>query len=142
MSSELIRKTVAGIIADDFSPLEPDLPVFHENQPFTQPTGEPWAYVTVQEAYVCRADLSRRSPRYRREGVVNIQIMAPENSGTKNLREVCDSFSSVFTDEQFPLPGALGSITFYGYQARNRGVINGWLSWNAIFEFKAFTTTP
>lgn len=142
MSSDAIRETIATKLVATFPLAAPTVKLFFENQDFAQPTNQTaWAYCTIQDSRTGRCEISNAG-RYETLGVVNIQIMTPEGTGTKLIRTVCDKLSLILTDKQFPLIGETGSVTFYGYQKRNRGSLNGWYTWNAIWEYKAFSTTP
>lgn len=135
---EDIRSTIVDYLISKLGTEHPTVPVYVENQKFTQPVAQPWLFVSVIENETCRVNIG--APRqFKTLGVVNIQCMAPEDSGTKTLRTIADTLTAVLADVQLAVPGS-GSITFYGVQKRNRGVVGGWFTINVVCEFRHWHT--
>lgn len=135
---EDIRVAVSNLIKSKMATNLPAVPVTFEGQKVTQPVGTVWIYVTVVENDTCKAVLGR-SGKYKTLGAVQIQCMAPEDRGTKELRQVTDVLTRILASKQISVPGS-GSITFYNVQKRNRGKVNGWQTINVVSEYRHWHT--
>ena len=72
----------------------------------------------------------------RQFGAVVVQVMAPENTGTRTSKGIADSVALILTDRIVSITGG-GQIVLYGVDVSNRGIINGWHSYAVQCEFRA-----
>lgn len=136
--SEDVRAYLTQHIKQKTATNIPAVPVYFQGQKFAQPVALPWVYVTIADNDTCKAALGDNG-KYRTLGAVQIQCMAPEETGTKSLRDVVDVITRILADQHVLVPGS-GSITLYGVHKVNRGIINGWLTINVVCEFRYWHT--
>lgn len=134
MSSEAIREALSGYLAPAFATAQPAVPIFFENNDFVQPKGTHWVYVTIIDNDTKRANIGN-SRQFKTCGVINCQIMAPEGQGSKNLKGISDTLTTLLIDRKIIVPGH-GGLTLYGITRRNRGLISGWYSAVVMCEYR------
>lgn len=137
---EDIRATVAAYLQSKMGTLHPTVPVYFENQKFTQPVNTPWCFVSIIENETCRANIGA-DRQFKSLGVVSVSCMIQEDGKTKTLREITDTITALLADKRLTVAGS-GGITFYGVQKRSRGVVNGWYTINVVGEFRHWHTLP
>lgn len=125
MSSENIRAKISDMFKAEFSAEHPTISIDYENQKFDQPKGVPWVKLTIIDGDDYRANIGNER-QFRTEGVVNVQMMAPEKTGTKAMREMVDTVKTIFLDRQVTMTG--GYITFQYGELKAPREINGWYS--------------
>lgn len=134
MSSENIRAKIADLFTTEFGASNPTVSVDYENQKFQQPVGAPWVKLTVIDGDDCRENIGNET-QFKTVGVVNIQIMVPEKTGTKVMRDILDSIKPIFLDRQVSMSN--GSITFYYGEAKAPREVAGWYSRSYQVAFRA-----
>jgi hypothetical protein len=122
MDFSSVHKTLFDTFKYEFGVRQPDVPVGYENQPFDQPKGAPWAYITLVPGAVLRKEISSAQVM-RAHGVVNVQLMVPQDKGTRKLHQMAEAVTKIFADRDFPL--ADGKITTCDVEIRNRGLMHG-----------------
>lgn len=133
MSFDSVRVAVTTTIQNELAPKAPDIPIHFENQKFKQPQG-PWFYVAVIPGDGQRMEISS-SRRYRHFGVINMQVMVPQDVGTKLLNELTNIAFTVLADRSWVLPGG-GRMTTHCCKRRNRGLLNGFLTYSIQVEYR------
>lgn len=123
--SDKLRESIETLIQDEFGTAMPSVEMVFENTRRDHPKQAPWIYVTIVEGKVFRANIGNAS-QFVACGVVNVQVMVPENTGTKTLRQIGDVVFNILADRQVALAD-LGSITFSEVDKRSRQPVNGWL---------------
>lgn len=132
-NDDIIREILETEIQTKFPARQPGVPMAFANTRYTTPT-TPWIYVTVIPNVDKRANLN--SLEFEALGIVNVTCMVPENSGTKQVRQMAGAIKTIMLDRQIAIPAG-GHITVYGSSARERGVINGWYTVNVILSYRA-----
>lgn len=136
--SEDVRAYLSQHITNKMGANLPTTKVYFQGQKYTQPVGVPWVFVTIADNDTCKAALGDNG-KYKTLGAVQVQCMAPEDSGTKALRSIVDVMTRILADQHVSVPGS-GSITLYGVRKINRGTINGWMTINVVCEFRYWHT--
>ena len=134
MSSENIRSKISDLFKTEFGVSNPTVLVDYENQKFTQPTGQPWVRLTIIDGDDYRENIGDFNA-FKTMGVVNVQIMVPEKTGTKVMRDIADDVKLIFLDRQVTMTG--GSITFYGGELKPPREVAGWYSRSYQVGFRA-----
>lgn len=134
MSSENIRAKIADLFKTEFAAANPTVEIDYENQKFTQPSGEPWVRLTIIDGDDYRENIGNDT-HFRTLGVVNVQIMVPEKTGTKVMRELVDDVKAIFLDRQVSMTG--GYITFCYGELKGPREVAGWYSRSYQVAFRA-----
>jgi hypothetical protein len=136
MSEDAVRAALEGAIQDQFMSAYPAVKVEFENVPFKPPVNAAWIKVNVIDNDAHRANIGNMQ-EFKGCGVVNIQIQAPENTGSKAAKDIRQALFDVLADRQIALPGG-GSVTTYGAEKRTRGVLNGWYALALVISYRYF----
>jgi hypothetical protein len=133
MDFAALHKTMFDTFRHEFGARQPGVPVGYENQPFDQPKNAPWAYITLVPGEVGRKEVSSAQVM-RICGVVNVQLMVPQDTGTRKLHEMAAAVVKIYGDRDFPL--ADGKVTTRNVEIRNRGLMHGFYTFSVQAEFK------
>lgn len=135
MSFDAVRQQLFSTLRSDFAGAHPGILMAFENTKYEQPRAAPWVYVALVPGDVHRKEIAA-TKLYCDYGVVNVACMVPEDQGTKLLQEMTETvFRSLF-DRNWSLPGSAGRLTTYGLKRRNRGLINGFYTFNVLCEYR------
>lgn len=135
MTVELLRQTLESKFITVMTAQHPTVYRSFENVKYDPPVdGTLWAHFVIVEGGRRRANIGT-SRRYRHEGVINIAVMSREDSGTREVNLVLDTLSKYLDDLTLAVAPS-GSVTLYGGEIRNRGVINGYYTKNFMGEFR------
>lgn len=129
-----VREKVYQIFASEFAAEHPTVLQRFENQKFEQPNNVPWIYVSVLPGDSIRADIGTNQKNFYHYGAIQVQLMVPESTGTKQLHEMAWTAFRVLADRDWPLPE--GKMTTYNCQRRTRGIIGGAYVMNVITEYR------
>jgi len=132
MSLDQARQAITDAFQTEFATAYPGVPIAFENVRFKQPTNAAWVHFAMIPGDAVRRDIS--TGKYRHYGVINVTILVPQDTGTKESTELTDKVFSIVADRQWST--ATGSLKTYGAQRRTRGVINGWYTRNVMLEFR------
>lgn len=132
MSGEAVRQRLFQLIKDEFD--VSGVEVFYEGHKKVEPKEAPWILVTLLEGRSERANIGSPS-QFKGFGVINVQIMNPEDHGSKQLRVIGDRLFEILADRQLSIDG--GSVTLCHVEKRNRAVINGWNTMNVMAEWQS-----
>lgn len=136
MSAEdKVRAVLEGAIKAEFCPSFPSVPIEWENLAFKPPERAVWFKVNIIENDVHRANIGNVQ-EFKAQGVMNIQIQAPEKTGVKEAKAIRQALFDVLADKQRPFDG--GSVTTYACEKRTRGVINGWYALALVVPYRYF----
>lgn len=134
MAFDAVRAKAVNVLEQAFAASAPGTLVVFENHKFTRQPTQPWVYITMQPGVVKRKNIGTRSRQYRRMGIVIVNIMVPVDSGSKALYDLSEIAFIAIADRNFNL-GADGYLKFCDAQQKNRGTINGFLTWNIQVEY-------
>lgn len=138
--TDAVRAKVGDIIKTAVNAAHPTVPVVFENQKWTQPKGAPWVHVALSPNKSVRKDIGA-STIWRHMGVVVINVMVPEDTGTKLLHDICDTVFYAVADQSHAV-GADGYVKLCHGERRNRGVVNGWFAYNIQVEYYQDVAAP
>lgn len=131
--SDKLRETIETLIQAEFGAAMPTVAMVFENTRREHPKEAPWIYTTIVEGKSRRVNIGA-ARQFGGHGVVNVQIMVPENTGTKTLRRIGDAVFNILADRQLSMPG-IGSITLCDVEKRGRPPVNGWLPMNVMATY-------
>lgn len=134
MSFEAVQKTLNETLLSEFAAKHAGVLMAFENTKYKQPVGAPWVHVALVPGDIHRREVSS-SKSFCDYGVVNIACMVPEDKGTKGLHQMSDTLFRILFDRTWSL-GSEGVLTTYGVKRRNRGLINGFFTYNVLCEYK------
>jgi hypothetical protein len=134
MAFDAVRAKTASVLEQAFAASAPGTLVVMENHKFTRQPTQPWVYVSMQPGVVKRKNIGTRKREYRRMGIVIVNIMVPVDSGSKALYDLSEIAFTAIADRNFNL-GADGYLKLCDATQKNRGVINGFLTWNIQVEY-------
>jgi hypothetical protein len=134
MSFDAVRAKVATVLESALATAAPGVLVVFENQKFTRTPTQPWVVVSFQPGVIKRKNIGTRTREYRRLGIAIVNIMVPVDSGTKALYDISEAVFTAIGDRNFNL-GVDGYLKLCDAQQKNRGVINGFLTWNIQVEY-------
>lgn len=134
MAFDAVRAKTAEVLEQAFAAKSPGTLVVMENHKFTRQPTQPWVYISMQPGAVRRKNIGTRRREYRRSGIVIVNIMVPVDSGSKALYDLSEIAFVAIADRNFSL-GADGYLKLCDATQRNRGVINGFLTWNIQVEY-------
>lgn len=135
MSFDAVRQELFETFRSEFSGAHSGVLIAFENTKYTQPKGAPWVYVALVPGDSHRKEVSS-SKLFAHCGVVNVACMVPEDHGTKQLQEMSETAFRILCDRNWVLPGDSGRLTTYGMKRRNRGLINGFFTFNVLCEYR------
>lgn len=100
---------------------------------FTPPDGASWVRFDMKHNDAYQASVgSPGSNKFRRVGIVTIQIFTPPGNATKTARQLADFAVAIFQGVQ-----TSGGIVFYDVGMREVGKDpNGWLQTNVVASFR------
>lgn len=134
MDTENIRAAIIGYFQPAFLAEHPTVKLVYDNNPTAQPVRQPWVYVSVFDNETGRANIGS-DRQFKTCGAITCQVMVPENTGTKTLKEIADTVATLLIDRRISVPGQ-GSLTTYGVRRRDRGIVNGWKSYSIQCEYR------
>ena len=132
--SEIVRETLFQLVTDEFPGAMPGFTMTFEGQKKDPPKGAPFIYVTLQEGKSWRANIGNVS-QFKAYGVLNVQILQPEDTGTKAARLAADALFRILADRQMASADGLGSVTLCEVETRNRGTLNGFQVFNVMATY-------
>lgn len=131
---DAVRAKVHAVLEQAYATAAPGTLVVTENHKFTRTPTAPWVFITMQPGMAKRMNIGTRKRIYRRLGVVIVNIMVPIDSGTINLNDLSEIAFVAIADRNFNL-GENGYLRLCYAEQRNRGVINGFATWNIQVEY-------
>ena len=134
MGFDAVRAKVAEVLEQVLAVKHPGTLVVMENHKFSRTPTQPWVYITMQPGVIKRKNIGTRKREYRRLGIVVVNIMIPIDSGSKILYDISDTVFTAIGDRNFNL-GVDGYLKLCDATQRNRGTINGFLTWNIQVEY-------
>lgn len=133
MSFDSVREAVVTTFISEMAAAQPGIAIATENNKFDQPQG-PWVSIAIVPGDSRRAEISS-ARRFFHYGVINVHCMVPQDQGTKRLNELTQSVFNILADRNWVLNSG-GSLTTYCCKKKNRGLINGFLTYNLMAEFR------
>lgn len=130
---DIVRELTSDLFQSEFLAAFPSTPIQFENVKFTQPKTK-WVDFSVLEGTAHRTDLNPTTSRWRTFGVINIQLMVPEDTGTKVLNQMAARAFAIFADKNIAVPGG-GKISCCKVDKRSRPKINGFACKSVQVEF-------
>jgi len=116
--------------------LQPNVPFQLDNQGQNEedfPTrDEPWVRLTILDGDAAQVEMGN-TRRWRRPGVVEVQIFVPAGDGDGRSAELADSVRDIF--EGRTISGVIFRAT--SRQRVGRGRDAAWMQWNATTPFQA-----
>ena len=126
------ESTIRSRFNTQWSSLRPTIPVFFDNagDDVTPPQNSAWVRLTVLPGSSQQVEMGRLR-RWRRAGVVAIQIYVPAASGTGLAQELGDTVIEIF--EGLTLSG----VIFRATSLNRVGFDGAWLQYNALTNYQA-----
>lgn len=134
MSFDAVRAAFFDTLKNELAGKIPGVLIHFENQKFDQPEG-PWVSVSLVLGDSKRAEIAS-SRLFHHHGGVVVNCMVPQDTGTKRLHDITQAVFEVLADRNWSLPGEAGRLTTYCCKRRNRGLINGFQTYNIQTEFR------
>lgn len=94
-----------------FSTTFPDVPIQYPNQAFSAPDNKVYVKVTIIAGDSIQAQLTNTNQVDRHVGIVQFDIVAPLDSGTKKQNDVADYLGKLFRRQNIPTLTA-GTLVF------------------------------
>lgn len=110
MSLESLRKYVEHRLTSQLALTHPAVKIKYENVKFNQPSGSLFVAVYVIDGDSFPANLGDKFTE-RHVGIIQIDVMTPEGSGTSNRNKLSDRISEIFRIKQAVLDDG-SSVTF------------------------------
>lgn len=134
MNLDAPRAKIDALVKAGIASRHPGTKVQYQNLKFTQPNGETWLSVTLTPGESDRADIGAHNPRFFHWGVAQINIMVPNEKGTKDHNDIATTLHDILADKNFAIEG--GSLTLCNVKQRDRGVINGFAVRSFLVEYR------
>jgi hypothetical protein len=122
MSYESMRQKVEGTVQNGFGVTYPTIPIKFSNAPFTQPETM-WITVHIVEGNAMPASMGIKAID-RHVGLVQIDVLAPINTGTAQADQVAEFAGNLFRRQNFVLTDG-AYVRFKVPQYRYMGEDNG-----------------
>lgn len=126
---EVLTQTFINVMAND----HPSATLTFDNIRYDQPRSGEWAHFSLSPDMHVRAELGP-NPMFRNTGEVFIRVMGAEESGTSTLYSIVDSLLAGLTDKNLSVTD--GSAHTYGGIINNRGIIEGWHTFEIRVMYK------
>lgn len=131
---DAVRAKLSQVLQSAISLAAPGTTVHYENLPSTPPVNEPWVHFSIAPNYSKRKNIGLSPRRFVHAGVVIVNVMAPQNSGTKALNGLVEIAFYALADQNFNL-NEHGYLRLCYATRRNRGTINGYNVGNVQVEY-------
>ena len=124
--------TIRTRFNSEWSSLRPTIPVFFDNagDAVQPPQNSAWVRLTVLPGGSQQVEMGRLR-RWRRVGVIAVQIYVPAASGTGLAQELGDTVRDIFEGL------TLSSVIFRATSLNRVGLDGAWLQYNATTPFQA-----
>ena len=109
MTIEASRAVIISEFKTKFDDANPSIPVKYPNHKFVQPDTT-WAAIVILGGTSQQANLGVKNVTERHVGLVQIDIMVPEDEGTKEGGELAQAAGAIFSRQQFS--AGTSSLTF------------------------------
>ena len=132
MGFAVTESTIRSRFDTQWSSLRPTIPVFFDNagDDVQPPQNSAWVRLTVLPGSSQQVEMGRLR-RWRRIGVVAVQIFVPAASGTGLVQELGDTVIEIFEGL------TLSSVIFRATSLIRVGLDGAWLQYNANTPFQA-----
>ena len=132
MGFAVTESTIRSRFDTQWSSLRPTIPVFFDNagDDVQPPQNSAWVRLTVLPGSSQQVEMGRLR-RWRRIGVVAVQIFVPAASGTGLAQELGDTVIEIFEGL------TLSSVIFRATSLIRVGLDGAWLQYNANTPFQA-----
>ena len=126
------ESTIRSRFNTQWSSLRPTIPVFFDNagDDVQPPQNSAWVRLTVLPGSSQQVEMGRLR-RWRRAGVVAVQIFVPAASGTGLAQELGDTVIQIFEGL------TLSSVIFRATSLERVGLDGAWLQYNANTNYQA-----
>jgi hypothetical protein len=126
------ESTIRSRFDAQWSSLRPTIPVFFDNagDDVQPPQNSAWVRLTVLPGSSQQVEMGRLR-RWRRAGVVAVQIFVPAASGTGLAQELGDTVRDIFEGL------TVSSVIFRATSLNRVGLDGAWLQYNANTNFQA-----
>lgn len=126
------ESTIRSRFNTQWSSLRPTIPVFFDNagDSVQPPQDSAWVRLTVLPGESQQVEMGRLR-RWRRAGVITVQIFVPAASGTGLALELGDTVRDIFEGL------TLSSVIFRATSLNRVGLDGAWLQYNANTNFQA-----
>lgn len=126
------ESTIRSRFNTQWSSLRPTIPVFFDNagDDVQPPQGSAWVRLTVLPGASQQVEMGRLR-RWRRAGVIAVQIFVPAASGTGLAQELGDTVRDIFEGI------TVSSVIFRATSLNRVGLDGAWLQYNANTAFQA-----
>jgi hypothetical protein len=112
----------------------PLLPIRYENRKFAQPANNMWGSICVNETGRKRVSIGTQRRFVRVMGVIVVEVFAPEDSGSRNLRLVADKAAQYLEEKNFSL-GSAAHVTTLVCSRRYDELPSGWARISLLTPF-------
>ena len=126
------ESTIRSRFNTQWSSLRPTIPVFFDNagDDVQPPQNSAWVRLTVLPGASQQVEMGRLR-RWRRAGIIAVQIYVPAASGTGLAQELGDTVRDIFEGL------TLSSVIFRATSLNRVGLDGAWLQYNANTPFQA-----
>lgn len=138
-----IQKVQAGLIAALHTiPALLALPSAYENADFTPPSGAMWARYTLMPTSIA-PDTLGDAGQDRFEGYMQLDLFAPENTGTRQMNELADTVrKQLYSGRRFAMEGQDVAIRKVEIGSRSRADVTSSVQMPIFVYFRAWITRP
>lgn len=133
MSLELLREETTSLFINVMTNAYPAASLTFDNIRYENPRTGEWVHFAIMPDNRIRADLGP-SPTYRSVGNIFMRVMGKEESGTATLYGIIDTLLLGMSDLNLSI--ANGSCHTYSAMLNNRGIIEGWQTFEIQIEYK------
>ena len=118
------RQTLTNKILTQFTPSYPDVPVWYPNQNFKEPEGSEWVKMSILGGESTQSNLGLTNITERHIGILQFDVVVPEDSGTKTANEIAEKLKTIFSRKDF-IAGVGNCLRFQTAAITPRGVMHG-----------------
>lgn len=123
MSHSDTRIAIEKTMQDNWA--EAGVPVFYDNVKIETPNG-PFLRHKIMDTSAVRSEINGGTTHFNRyTGVVQIDVVVPENTGTHRARQLADIASAIYRGKSISY-GDSGQITFRIPSTQSAGVMSGY----------------
>ena len=133
MGFQAIEQTIRERFEAQWPTLQPDVPYVFDNQGKGDPSSQnntAWVRLTVLMGNSSQAEMGNKQ-RWRRPGVVTVQIFIPTGDGTGLATELGDSVRDIFEGV------TISGVIFRATSLVRAGIDGSWLQYNSNTTFQS-----
>lgn len=135
MSLQATRTKIVSEVHTYMSVQNPGLAIVGDNLPYPKSPNDPWLHIAFIPGIRYRTNIGTQ-PRWRQLGILNVNVMVPEDTGSDACWALVDDVIASIEDKSYELSGNGGKVSVFNTDVTPRGILNGYWTVSVKMEFR------